>query len=188
MREKELDFSYKKSAHRCYYDIESLPSLFTAAFYHPKAATLVFFGSPHYDDISDEWLKVTFRSYMDDAYHRELLKIESADELDINLVRIKEGENFAPLRKVLASFATCVPIPTDLPYVDGNKAHFTEYIGWNSYSYDLPMHLFILLASYAKMDDTPITPLDIRRISDTVVAYDGPRHKMGDTVDRKSVV
>lgn len=182
-----VDLSYKDDAFRVYYDIEALPSLFTVAFWHKGAdgakstALLWFYGDSRYDRVPDSAIEGAFREYVEDPYNRKFMDVSSPDEVDVVLERFREGDHadMARLRRELAAYVTCTP-PLAMRVAAGGGDRFTEYVGWNSWNYDLPM-LVLIKASIDSVvgdDGMPepereITPLGIRQLSDAVIGYDG---------------
>lgn len=179
-----VDFGYKKDPFRCYYDIEALPNLFTVTFWSGLSATLLFFGSAHYDDVSDEELAGAFSEYMSVPDHREAMGIKDGDDPVVNILRIREGdkESASVLRMNLARFIRCKPLTVDERHVGGDPNRFVEYVGWNSAGYDLPLMLMVA----GTMDSVPrgceFSPNDIRDLSDILIGYTGIPTKMPEEV------
>lgn len=172
------DFSYKKDALRTYYDIESLPSVFTCTFLNHKSATLWFYGAECYDYISDEELVNAFYSYIAEEGADERLLLSS--DIKINLLRVHENnmKELGVLRREIKKFMTCKPLASD----NENK-DFCEYIGWNSSSYDLPM--LILMSQLLQKNSSPY---DIRKLSDALISFKGRSHELGSYMQRLNPV
>lgn len=170
-----ITFDYKKEARRVYYDIESLPSLFTCTFFDGKVATLWFFGSHVYDDVTDDEISNAFASYMKDEYHRIALGLKNDDKCNIVLNRFYVGNknDTGRLRIEIAKMLSCQALSTDV-----NKG-FTEYASWNGFNYDLPMMVLIKHVMGNVYDGHEFEPYDIRRLSDTMVQYDGNFRQIG---------
>lgn len=178
--EEKVDFSYKDSARRVYYDIESLPSLFTITFWDAadSVATLLFFGDLCYDSVTDDELKNAFSSYLDDPNHRKVLGVPDGVKPSVELLRYRadDGESSGTtqttierlrLRSEMNRVVECRPLSSDV--VRGiDKNTFTEYYGWNSYAYDLP---FIAVLGCLPTGDVDTHLL--RRISDGIVRFRG---------------
>lgn len=165
-----IDLSYKDRATKVEYDIESIESLFTIVFMHDKAVTIVFFGDERYDEITNDELAASARACIHEVDDYSIFDgVESADELDYNVIRAYVGdeESIVNLTLMLNRFINCKPLPTD----DGYGMSFVEYCGWNSARYDLP--LMIITRLLANNMATKLTPRDIRRASDIIIEHDG---------------
>lgn len=167
-----VDFSYKADAPRYYYDIEALPSLFSIVFWCPKTATatLFFYGLRDYDYMGDEEMRKAVAAYFDEPRHRETLGLEDGSKYDVRLIRVREGDEGGldingkiATAKLLTRFIQCRPLMGDEELGD-----FAEYVGWNSWDYDLPMLIMarVLLMSGRSSD---FTPMLMRRVSDTMI-------------------
>ena len=188
---RDEGFPYKEGARRVYYDIESLPSLFTCTFWDGRKATLWFIGSRAYAHVSAESLATAFGDYMRDPEHRKTLGLTDDDpEPLVEVVRF-DGYTTAGAQAfngAVSRFLACEPLPTDGPENGADTpTRFTEYVGWNSYNYDLPMFAIIgadltpYIGSGVEID----LPRHIRLLSDTVIGYDGPTIKLGEVISER---
>lgn len=176
---ESIDLSYKDRAFKITYDIECLESLYTVIWMHSKAVTLWFFGDHCYDYISDNALEAALKVYIKDPKHIDKLAslgVTSADDLDVNVVRFYAGDrdSMTKLRQELNQFILCRPFSTDEQYTDSD---FVEYYGWNSFRYDLPLNCLTMIALSDMKDQTQFKPSHIRRLSNTIIGFNGPDWK-----------
>lgn len=179
-RKTDIDFSYKKDAVRVYYDIEALPSCFTVTFWNTKTktATLWFMGDADYDKlVTTHELGQALADYLKDKRHRRILGVEPTDRLSVVVDRFHVGndKDTNRLRRGLSRFFGCSPLPTDRL----DTGTFCEYVGWNSYFYDLPMLCAVYLAAKPQREYHAIEPADIRGLSDLMIGFDAPMSKLG---------
>lgn len=158
---EDVDLSYKKGAYRLYYDIESIPNLYTCTFWHQPQenddvprAVLWFYGGRRYDHVSDDDILSAFREYVGTNDSLGLIGLSESDRArcDVRLCRFHrdDPESIVRLRGEVRRMLTCKPM-TELAGVEGSDDAFTEYVGWNSYNYDLPLMTLI-----ASMCDAPL--------------------------------
>lgn len=170
---EHVDFSYKDNSLRVTYDIESMPDLFTLAMIHDHALSLMFFGNTQFDDLSDDELIKQMQDFGKKSTTLEDLNVDSYEDLDYHLYRYQMGnkEDMKNLAKDLQKIISCQRLRKDKKYNQYNNK-MTEYAGWNSAHYDLPLMILTCLA--AKNLGTDLTPRYIRDLSNFTITYDGP--------------
>lgn len=170
---KDLDLSYKYNALRVTYDIESMPNLFTLAMIHDNALSLMFFGDEQFDDLTDDELIKQMHDFGSKKTTLEDLNVNSYKDLDYHLYRYQQGnkEDMKRFRKDLLRIISCQRLESDKKY-DQYNTQLTEYAGWNSAHYDLPLIILTYLAVSSLKDK--LTPRFIRDLSNFVITYDGP--------------
>ena len=172
-----IDFSYKKTALKIYYDIESTPNAFTLAMIHDNALNLMFYGDEQFTNtLTDKELLENLNLFKKKDSVLRFLKNKDINTIETNVYRyyINDADSISRLQSDLTKIALCRPLESDIKYVD-EKTQFCEYHSWNGSSYDLPLIVFVrLMATRLKID---LTPLKIRKLSNMVIKLNKLKNK-----------
>lgn len=180
----KVDFSYKKNALRVTYDFECTRDIFTAAFIHDKAMSLMIFANEQFDDVSDEDLLRQIEDFAKKPSTLKFMKKSSHEEIGKHLYRYRMGDDLSLLnfRRDLTSFCSCRVLPHDMQYTDQHE--FVEYGSWNGSRYDVM--LAILITMIAKIKGRNLTPSDLRDMSNLIIKYDGRPYKFYEFVEKET--
>lgn len=160
MATTDVDLSYKDNARRAYYDIEVLPDVFTNLLITRGHVTLMLLAESTYSGITDEQITESMNDWMQQNME-DLVQLTGENPV-FDLRRHTVGEPVRALRFDLDTMLSCGSL-----WDDGEQ--FTEYAGWNSANYDLPM----LCAARLLYTSGTISTREIRTISDALVSFDG---------------
>lgn len=163
MRQK-VDFSYKKNARDAYYDIEVLHDIFTSLFMTKGYVDLWVVTDEYYDHITNEQIADAMHDFLHDDDVVKLL-----GEPEFRLFRFKQSDSHTDLLRLLGRFINCQTL-----WLDKDRNQFTNFYGWNSARYDLPM---LAAANSIVSTNKKLNPSILKRASDNLINFDGPPWK-----------
>lgn len=180
---KSVDLSYKKDAHKVYYDIEVLPDVFTNMLVSWGRIILIVVSDDCYLHLRDSGaVEKAITKFVD--HHSEIRPL-IGDDYELTIVwNSSDGtkEDFDVLRATdhLLSSRPIWEVLDGVKNVSAKDVEFAEYFGWNSFKYDLPMLVVFRLLVAKGL----ITPERMKKASDALIEYDGPPSQVWDHVAR----
>lgn len=154
----KVDFSYKKNARRVFYDIEVLHDIFSILFMTDGHVRFTIAHTGDYDHIADDRITEAFTEHFMDR--EDVIGVVGSDA-SFELERYSTDRDVSGLRTTLDTIISCSSL--------WNGDQFTEYCGWNSANYDLPM----ICAARLLMSDRTFDPGQLRTVSNALVTFDG---------------
>lgn len=183
-----IDFSYKKVALRTTYDIESMTDVFTLALIHNNALSIMFFGTPQFDDLTNERMVEQMRKFMEVKQNQIDMGVSSPDDLEYHVYRYNVGDkkSIKNMELDLEQIAMCQPLKHDKKYAkrDNRGQYFVEYGGWNSANYDLLMIIGVRLLAQSMGEK--LEPKHIRNLSNIIISYRGAPWKLSSHIETET--
>lgn len=166
-----VDLSYKDNARRVYYDIEVLSDVFSNVLMTQGHVTLILLADPRYDAVTDERITTAVTDWI--ARHQDEVREVCGPDPVFDLRRYTTGQPMSALRSDLDTILSCGSL-----WDTGEQ--FTEYAGWNSRNYDLPVQCAVRLMFQKNM----VEPATIRALSDALVTHDGKPWELWADIER----
>lgn len=182
-----INFDYKRDPIRCYYDIEVLNDIFTLCI----AAQ----GVVHIVAVPRAGIDMPTRAELNAALSERLKDegvIRAVGENPQLLIEILECESDDRETAFNAEFRLGVILKRFLhcrPTFDDSSTRFTEYYGWNSARYDLPMLAFgslLLTANRNSSHPRNFRTRTMRQLSDIIIGTDGPQWVVYKEVEKRT--
>ena len=161
----EVDLSYKINARKAWYDIEVLEDVFTLVIVSEGHIRFISIESPHYQHNPGDRVKSSLKDMMDSISLAKEANIVG-DGYNISLLRASTDDKVALVRVqgVIDHLLECVDLD--------DYESFTEYYGWNSSRYDVPM--LIAISTRLSSGGNDDVCHDFKSYSDALIGYDGP--------------
>ena len=161
----EVDLSYKINARKAWYDIEVLEDVFTLVIVSEGHIRFVSIESPHYQHNPGDRVKSSLKDMMDSISLAKEANIVG-DGYNVSLLRASTDDKVALARvqSVIDHLLECVDLD--------DYESFTEYYGWNSSRYDVPM--LIAISTRLSSGGNDDVCHDFKSYSDALIGYDGP--------------
>ena len=159
----KVDLSYKINAKKAWYDIEILEDVFTMVIVSPGHVRFVSIEAPYYQSNTDEQIESALREMVEIT---DRAKDVIGDDYSVSLLRAATNDKLSLIRvqSLIDEMIKCHDID------DGES--FTEYYGWNSSRYDIPMLIAISTRLMSALDENLCH--DFKSYSDALIGYDGP--------------
>lgn len=168
-----VDLSYKDNARRAYYDIEVLNDIFTILLMTEGHITLILLNDPKYNYVSDEEINKSISVWISE--HRDDVEKVCGPNAEFDLRRYTTGEKMNALRSDLDTILASGSL-----WDTGEQ--FTEYAGWNSNYYDMPM----MCGARLLFEGNSLDPAKVRALSDAVVSFDGKPWELWSSIEENT--